>query len=148
MTSAPAPIGAITFDFGNTLVPVGRAALRGVVERTADAACKRSPDLDRTEFLDAWAEERERQFREEVPQFREVDLEERLVRVFARIRGGVAPPGRDERWDQGQAVRHSDPLEISAVIDDYSRAFVEGLPPIRGSVRCSAGWRKATPSRS
>jgi len=128
VTGGPAPITAITFDFGNTLVPVGRAALRSVVERTADAVCERSPDLGRAAFLDAWAEERERQFREEVPQFREVDLAERLVRVFARIRGGVSPPGPDERWDQEQAARHSDPAEISAAIDDYSRAFVEGLP--------------------
>lgn len=128
MTRAPARIAAITFDFGNTLVPVGRTALRNVVERTAGGVCGRSPDLDRTAFLDAWADERERQFREEVPQFREVDLEERLVRVFARIRGGVSPPGPDERWDQGQAARYSEPAEISAAIDDYSRAFVEGLP--------------------
>lgn len=128
MTGAPAPIAAITFDFGNTLVPVGRAALRSVVERTADAVCARSTGLDRTAFLDAWADERERQFREEVPRFREVDLEERLVRVFARIRGGVSPPGPDERWDQEQAAGHSEPVEISAAIDAYSRAFVELLP--------------------
>ena len=128
MTGAPARIAAITFDFGNTLVPVSGAALRNVVERTAVAVCERSPDLDRTEFLHVWAEERERQFREEVPQFREVDLEERLVRVFARIRGGAPPPGPDERWDQEQAARHSDAAEIAAAIDDYSRAFVEGLP--------------------
>ena len=88
MTGHPARIAAITFDFGNTLVPVGQAALRSVVERTADAVRARSPDVDRAAFLDTWADERERQFREEVPQFREVDLEARLVRVFARIRGG------------------------------------------------------------
>ena len=35
----------------------------------------------------AWAEERERQFREEVPQFREVDLALRVVRILARLRG-------------------------------------------------------------
>ncbi len=128
MTRAPDTIAAITFDFGNTLVPVGRAALRNVVGRTADAVCARSPDLDRSAFLDAWADERERQFREEVPLFREVDLEERLVRVFARIRGGVSPPGPDERWDHEPAARHSDPVEIFAAIDAYSRAFVEELP--------------------
>lgn len=128
MTHARATIAAITFDFGNTLVPVGRVALRNVVERTADAVCGRSPELHRTAFLEAWADERERQFREEVPQFREVDLAERLVRVFARVRGGLAPPVADERWDQEQAARHSDPAEVAAAVDDYSRAFVEALP--------------------
>ena len=34
-----------------------------------------------------WAEERERQFREEVPLFRETDLGQRIARVLARLRG-------------------------------------------------------------
>ena len=52
-----------------------------------------------------WAEERERQFRENVPQFREVDLAERLVRVFARLRGHGAAAPRTTRWDQDGAAR-------------------------------------------
>ena len=84
-------------------MPVSRAALRQVVELTADAMCARWPDLDRAAFLAAWAEERDRQFREEVPQFREVDLAERLVRVLARLRG-MAPPAPGERWDQASAA--------------------------------------------
>jgi HAD superfamily hydrolase (TIGR01509 family) len=126
-----AGIGAITFDFGNTLVPVTRGGLRQVVERTADAICGRWPDLDRTAFLAAWAEERDRQFREEVPQFREVDLAERLVRVFARLRG-MAPPDERERWDQEEAARRSDPADVDWGVDAYSRAFVNGLPPEPG----------------
>ena len=47
---------------------------------------------DRDGFLVAWAEERERQFREEVPQFREVDIAQRAVRVLARLRGMAPPP--------------------------------------------------------
>ena len=50
-------------------------------------------------FLRVWAEERERQFREEVPRFREVDLAEHLVRIYARLRGGMSPPPAAERWD-------------------------------------------------
>jgi HAD superfamily hydrolase (TIGR01509 family) len=124
-------IRAITFDFGNTLVPVGRAALGRVVEVTADAVVARIPSIDRSAFLVAWAEERERQFREEVPQFREVDLAERLVRVFARLRG-MAPPSDTNRWDQVAAARHSDAMEIEWAIDAYSRAFVEALPATPG----------------
>jgi HAD superfamily hydrolase (TIGR01509 family) len=124
-------IRAITFDFGNTLVPVGRAALGRVVELTADAVTGRIADIDRASFLAAWAEERERQFREEVPQFREVDLSERLVRVFARLRGMPAP-AEDERWDQAAAARLSDPAEVEWAIDAYSRAFVDALPPTPG----------------
>jgi HAD superfamily hydrolase (TIGR01509 family) len=131
VTERLAGIRAITFDFGNTLVPVGRTALTRVVERTADAICGRWPDLDRTAFLVAWVEERERQFREEVPQFREVDLAERLVRVLARLRG-MAPPGPDERWDQARAAERSGPDDVDWGIEQYSRAFVDGLPETSG----------------
>jgi HAD superfamily hydrolase (TIGR01509 family) len=125
-------ITAITFDFGNTLVPVGRAALRRVVEITADAVCERHPDLGRGAFLEAWAEERDRQFREEVPQFREVDLAERLVRVFARLRGGMEPPPPNERWDDQRAAAFSDLADIAWAVDAYSGAFVAGLPAAPG----------------
>jgi FMN phosphatase YigB (HAD superfamily) len=124
-------IGAITFDFGNTLVPVGRTELTRVVERTADSICGRWPDLNRTAFLVAWAEERERQFREEVPQFREVDLAERLVRVLARLRGMDAPAA-NERWDQARAAERSDRDHVEWGIEQYSRAFVDGLPETSG----------------
>jgi HAD superfamily hydrolase (TIGR01509 family) len=124
-------VAAITFDFGNTLVPVGRAALRGVVDLTADAVVRDQPAVDREAFLTAWVEERERQFRENVPQFREVDLSERLVRVFARLRG-MPPPAEDESWDQARAATYSEPGEVSRTVEAYSRAFVAGLPPADG----------------
>jgi len=66
-----------------------------------------------------------------VPEFREVDLAERLVRVFARLRGMASPRGEDS-WDQAAAATRSEPDEVSAIIDAYSRAFVEGLPPVPG----------------
>jgi len=131
VTRPLAGIAAITFDFGNTLVPVTRTALRRVVELTADAFCGRWPDLDRGAFLATWAEERERQFREEVPQFREVDLAERLVRVLARLRGMEPPPATD-RWDQDRAAGHSDAADVAWGVEQYSRAFVDGLPPTPG----------------
>jgi FMN phosphatase YigB (HAD superfamily) len=131
VTDRLAGIGAITFDFGNTLVPVGRTALTRVVERTADVICGRWPYLDRTAFLATWAEERERQFREEVPQFREVDLAERLVRVLARLRG-MGAPAATERWDQARAAQHSDRDDVDWGIEQYSRAFVEALPETPG----------------
>jgi FMN phosphatase YigB (HAD superfamily) len=120
-------IAAVTFDFGNTLVPVSRAALTRVVEVTADAVTGHVAGIDRAAFLAAWAEERERQFREEVPQFREVDLAERLVRVFARLRG-MPPPTGDQPWDQVAAARLADPDEVEWVVEAYSRAFVDALP--------------------
>jgi HAD superfamily hydrolase (TIGR01509 family) len=119
---------AITFDFGNTLVAVDRAALRRVVEVTAAAVVVRLGPFDRDRFLAVWAEERERQFREEVPQFREVDLGDRFVRVIARLRG-VEPPPATERWDQAAAAEFSEPNEIDWAVDVYSRAFVDALPP-------------------
>jgi HAD superfamily hydrolase (TIGR01509 family) len=124
----PAEIRAVTFDFGNTLVPVGREGLRAVVELTGRAVVGRLGPFDLDEYLHVWAEERHRQFREDVPQFRETDLAERFVRVLARLRG-MTPPDDDVPWDQAAAARHSTADEIAWALDVYSRAFLEGLPP-------------------
>ena len=130
-------VEAITFDFGNTLVPVSRAALERVVALTADAVCGRWADLDRERFLVAWAEERDRQFLEEVPQFREVDLAQRLVRVFARLRGS-ATPHRGDPWDDADAGQWSEPSDVEWAVERYSRAFVDGLPPDPAAARLLA----------
>ncbi|HET7728336.1 MAG TPA: HAD family hydrolase [Candidatus Limnocylindrales bacterium] len=126
-----AGIEAITFDFGNTLVPVDRAGLHRVVEATARAMASRSGPFEVAAVLQVWAEERERQFREEVPAFREVDLAERVVRVLARLRG-MAPPPPDGRWDQTEAARRSSPDEVDWIVEQYSRAFVDAMPPRDG----------------
>jgi HAD superfamily hydrolase (TIGR01509 family) len=78
-------------------------------------------------FLDLWAEERDRQFREEVPRGREVDLAERVVRVVARLRG-MPGPGPNEPWDQPAAARLSTEIEVGRVVAAYSAAFVETVP--------------------
>jgi FMN phosphatase YigB (HAD superfamily) len=122
-------IAAITIDFGNTLVQVDRSGLRDVVEETADALAIRGLVRDRGAFLAAWAEERDRQFREEVPEFREVDVGQRAVRVLARLRG-LAPPPTEERWDDLEAASRVGPDEVDAVVDAYSGAFVRGMRPV------------------
>jgi HAD superfamily hydrolase (TIGR01509 family) len=122
-----AGIEALTFDFGNTLVPVDRAGLRRVVEVTAERVVGRLGPFPVDRFLEAWGEERERQFREEVPRFREVDLADRFVRVLARLRG-MSVPSADGRWDQGAAAKHSTRDELAWAVDVYSTAFVEVLP--------------------
>ena len=122
-------VAAITLDFGNTLVTVDRAALRGVVEQTSDELAKRGIVQDQPAFLAAWAEERERQFREEVPEFREVDIAQRAVRVLARLRG-MAPPPPEERWDDAAAADLVAPDEVEQVVDSYSGAFVRGMSPV------------------
>lgn len=120
-------VTAITFDFGNTLVPVGRDGLRAVVERTIRAISDRSGPFDPEAFGAAWTEERERQFAEDVPRMREVDLGIRIVRVLARMRGGAQPrPG--DPWDDGAAAQLSDPAEVNSAVEAYSLAFVETIP--------------------
>jgi HAD superfamily hydrolase (TIGR01509 family) len=121
-------ITAITLDFGNTLVPVSAGGLHGVVAETARWMAAELGPFDEAEVLRAWGEERERQFREEVPQFREVDLSLRLVRILARLRGMPAPPPA-ARWDDVAAARRSTAAEAARAIDVYSRAFVSALPP-------------------
>lgn len=118
---------AVTFDFGNTLLPVDEAGFRRVVDVTAAAAVDRLALGDPAAFRAVWDEERERQFREEVPQYREVDLGERFVRVLARLRG-MPTPAADRRWDQAAAARWSEPGEIAWAVDAYSRAFVGAMP--------------------
>jgi FMN phosphatase YigB (HAD superfamily) len=122
-----ADIEAVTFDFGNTLVPVDRAGLRRVVELTAERVAERLGPFPAAQFLETWAEERERQFREEVPRFREVDLADRFVRVFARLRG-MSPPRPADSWDQAAAATHSTQTEIDWAVEVYSVAFVDVLP--------------------
>ena len=120
-------VTTITLDFGNTLVPVSAGGLRGVVAETARWMAAELGPFDEAEVLRAWGEERERQFREEVPQFHDVDLSQRLVRILAPLRGMPAPPP-DERWDDDAAARRSTAGEAAGAIDVYSRAFVTALP--------------------
>lgn len=120
-------IQAVTFDFGNTLVPVSRADLGAVVDALARQVARRS-GVDRAAFLGAWSEERDRQFREEPPRFREVDLAVRLRRVLARLRG-LDPPPAAEPWDDAAASALADPAEIAAALETYSAAFAEVIPP-------------------
>ena len=122
-------VAAITLDFGNTLVRVDRPGLRSVVEQTGDALVRRGIVTDQPAFLAVWADERERQFREEVPELREVDIAQRAVRVLARLRG-MDPPAPERRWDDLAAAELVEPHEVDAVVETYSRAFVEGMEPV------------------
>jgi FMN phosphatase YigB (HAD superfamily) len=125
-------ISAITLDFGNTLVPVPDGALRSVVAETALAIARRLGPFDPDEVHRLWSEERSRQFREDVPEMREVDLEQRLARILARLRG-MPPPSPDARWDDRRALLLSDETERAWAVDVYSTAFVAGLPPSRAA---------------
>jgi putative hydrolase of the HAD superfamily len=121
-------VAAVSFDFGNTLVRTDRASFATVVDETADALTLRGLVTDRAAFLAAWSEERDRQFREEVPELREVDINQRAVRVLARLRG-MAPPPAEERWDDLLAATRVEPEEIDAVLDAYSAAFIDRIEP-------------------
>jgi FMN phosphatase YigB (HAD superfamily) len=122
-------VAAITIDFGNTLVRVDRPGLWDVVDATAVQLAGRSIVRDQDAFVRIWAEERDRQFREEVPEFREVDIPQRAVRVLARLRGMTAPPPQD-RWNDDQAAELVEPGEIDVVVDAYSGAFVARMTPV------------------
>jgi HAD superfamily hydrolase (TIGR01549 family) len=119
----------MTIDFGNTLVRTDRASFGRVLEETADRLGRLRIIGDHPAFLQAWAEERDRQFREEVPKFREVDVAERAVRVLARLRG-MPPPGETDQWDDATAGSHVDPGEVDAVVDAYSDAFIALMRPV------------------
>lgn len=122
-------VAAITIDFGNTLVRVDRQGLRAVVEHTGDALLEQGIVEDRAGFMAAWGEERERQFREDIPEFREPDIERRAIRVLARLRG-FGPPPVDERWDDLAASALVEQGEVDAVADAYSGEFVGRMHPV------------------
>ena len=122
-------VAAITIDFGNTLVRVDRPGLWDVVDATAVQLAGRSIVRDQDAFVRIWAEERDRQFREEVPEFREVDIPQRALRVLARLRGMPAPPPED-RWNDDLAAGLVEPGEVDAVVDAYSGAFVARMTPV------------------
>jgi HAD superfamily hydrolase (TIGR01509 family) len=129
VTGEPLRVSAITFDFGNTLVRVGREGLRSVVDDTAAALVARGNIKDRAGFIQLWAEERERQFAEDVPEFLEPDIPRRAIRVLARARGMAAPP-RTARWDDAAAAKLVDRAEIDVVVDVYSQAFIDWMTPV------------------
>jgi HAD superfamily hydrolase (TIGR01509 family) len=120
-------VTAVTLDFGNTLVPIRDAEMRAVVDRTARDVAELCGPFGPEAFLAAWHEERDRQFAEEIPAMKEVDLEQRMSRVLARLRG-VSPPVPAGRWDDEAAAARSTADERAAAIDAYSRAFVELVP--------------------
>ena len=121
-------IEAISFDFANTLVPVRRATFRALVNLMVTSPGSPVPVRERPVFLAAWEEERDRQFREVVPAGREVDLEERIARVLARLRGLPAPPP-GQRWDDAAARGRSGADERAQLIEGYVRSFVTAAPP-------------------
>ena len=131
-------VSAITIDFGNTLVRVDQSGLRAVVEQTADAIAARGVRVDRAAFLTAWVEERERQFREDIPEFREPDIERRAARVLARQRG-IAPPPPEERWDDVAAAALAEPAEIAEIVEAYGAAFVNRMDPVADATSTLAG---------
>ncbi len=115
-------IHAITFDFGNTLVPFPAAPMASVVALTAEAAAG-LVGCTSAEFVSVWSEERLRQFAEDVPEGREADMDVRVARVLARLRGRKAPPP-GERWDDAAAGSYCEPHEVEWILEKYAGAFV------------------------
>jgi FMN phosphatase YigB (HAD superfamily) len=119
-------IEAITLDFGNTLVPFPAGPLAEVVRVTAERAA-RLVGCRADDFTTFWGEERLRQFAEEVPLGREADMDVRVARVLARLRGRIVPPA-GERWDDVAIAAYSDPAEIGTILSTYADAFVRHTP--------------------
>ena len=119
-------LAAITFDFGNTLVPFPAAPMAVVVRLTATRAVQ-VVGCSAEEFIEAWSQERQRQLAEEVPQGREADMDVRVVRVLARLRG-MAVPAPGSRWDDAAAATRSEPDEVRAILETYAGAFVAATP--------------------
>lgn len=129
MGSPRLAVAAITIDFGNTLVMVDQPSLQAVVQHTGDALVAQGIVTDLDGFMGAWIEERRRQFREDIPEFREPDIEVRAVRVLARLRGFAAPPPGG-RWDDTAAAALVEQREVAAVAEAYGAEFVSRMDPV------------------
>jgi len=119
-------IEAITLDFGNTLVPFPAAPMANVVRLTAERAVGLL-GCSADEFERVWGEERLRQFAEDVPQGREADMDVRVVRVVARLRGRSAPPP-GARWEDAALGAYCEPFELATILRTYAEAFVRNTP--------------------
>ena len=119
-------IEAITFDFGNTLVPIPAGPMASVVDLTAEAAAGVAGCAPE-EFVRVWGEERLRQLAEDVPEGREADMDVRVARVLARLRGRPAPLA-GERWDDVAARSFSEAPETDAILHAFAAAFVRLTP--------------------
>jgi FMN phosphatase YigB (HAD superfamily) len=137
-------IRAVTFDFGDTLVPVSAPAFRAVVREAASDVVDRMGLGDREAFLAAWVEERDRQMREDVPEGREMDMARRFARLIARSRGMPAPPP-DARWDDAAVDAIVDPAEVAWALDAYRDRWVAGIPVPHGVDRVLAAVAAARP---
>jgi HAD superfamily hydrolase (TIGR01509 family) len=110
-------------------VRVDRAGSRAVAVATAAALARERVIDEPAAFLAVWAEERDRQFREEVPLGREVDLEQRVTRTLARLRG-MPPPALEAPWDDRAASVYVDGEEVRVAVEAYSSAFIATMPPL------------------
>jgi FMN phosphatase YigB (HAD superfamily) len=117
---------AITFDFGNTLVPFPEGPMAMVLEAAAIGMSELT-GRPVVEVVKVWGEERLRQFAEDVPEGREADMGVRVVRVVARLRGCEPPPG-SVRWDDVSIAPYSMPRELEVILNAYADAFVRITP--------------------
>lgn len=129
MSARRLQVAGITFDFGNTLIRADWAGLRAVVATTAARLREHAAIGDEAAFLAAWAIERDRQFRLQVPRLLEVDLAERVRHVLAGLRGATIPAADDERWDEAAVAELVNDLEVELAVETYSHGFVVAMDP-------------------
>lgn len=130
MNSGRLGVAGITFDFGNTLIRADWAGLRSVVATTAARLREHASIDDEAAFLAAWAVERDRQFRLQVPRLLEVDLAERVRHVLGGLRGASVPAVDDEPWDEAAVAELVNDLEVELAVETYSHGFVVAMDPV------------------
>ena len=123
-------VAGITFDFGNTLIRADWASLRGVVATMAQRLREAASIEDEASFLAAWAVERDRQFRIQVPRLLEVDLAERVRHVLGGLRGASVPAVDEEPWDEAAVAELVNDVEVELAVETYSHGFVVAMDPV------------------
>lgn len=123
---------AVSFDFGNTLVPFPGGPMGEVLAMTA-SRCAELAGSSAAEFARVWGVERLRQFEQDVPEGREADMDVRARRVLATLRGIAAPDARG-RWDDAALKIVVGEPDVDTVLQAYADAFVAvtPVPPLVG----------------
>ena len=107
-------IEAITFDFGNTLVPFPAGPDGDVVRRDRRAGGRASSAVRARRIRRApGARSDAASSPRTCPQGREADMDVRVARVLARLRGRPAP-ATGVRWDDTSIASSSEPREVES----------------------------------
>ncbi len=121
---SPAPIRAVTFDVGNTLLPFRANEMDELLGRFAAFVRERVGPCDERAVIARYNEVRREQYRVNLPHLRENDLLERLELT---LRAAIEPTGAATAPAAATARCGADGRVAPALLAEAAEAYVEAL---------------------